>query len=63
MSLFRKKSIEKIVQDAAVRLAPEWGVPLQDRQMLLQEAKMYTEDALMGGQEDASFFITPERNM
>jgi hypothetical protein len=44
-----------------VRLAPEWGVPLPDRQMLMQEAKMYTEDAAMVGQEDGSFFVMPER--
>ena len=49
MSLFRKKSIEKIVQDAAVRLAPEWGVPLQDRQVLKSEAKDYIEMAQMTG--------------
>lgn len=52
-----------IIYHLAVRLAPEWGVPLPDRQLLLQEAKMYTEDALMTGQEDASFFISPERTM
>ncbi len=50
-----------IIYNLAVRLAPEWGVPLPDRQMLMQEAKMYTEDALMVGQEDASLFLQPMR--
>ena len=50
-----------IIYHLAVRLAPEWGVPLPDRQMLMQEAKMYTEDAAMVGQEDGSFFVMPER--
>ena len=51
-----------IIYHLAVRLAPEWGVPLPDRQMLMQEAKIYTDDALMVGQEDASLFIQPMRD-
>ena len=59
---FPEEWYNAIIYTLAVRLAPEWGVPLPDRQMLMQEAKMYTEDALMVGQEDASFYIMPERN-
>lgn len=59
---FPEEWYNAIIYNLAVRLAPEWGVPLPDRQMLMQEAKMYTEDALMVGQEDASFFIAPQRN-
>lgn len=58
---FPEEWYSAIIYHLAVRLAPEWGVPLPDRQMLLQEAKMYTEDALMVGQEDGSFFVMPER--
>jgi hypothetical protein len=58
---FPEEWYNAIIYNLAVRLAPEWGVPLPDRQMLLQEAKMYTEDATMTGQEDASFFIQPMR--
>jgi hypothetical protein len=58
---FPEEWYNALIYHLAVRLAPEWGVPLPDRQMLLQEAKMYTEDALMVGQEDASFFIQPMR--
>jgi hypothetical protein len=59
---FPEEWYNAIIYNLAVRLAPEWGVPLPDRQMLMQEAKMYTEDALMVGQEDASLFVSPQRN-
>jgi hypothetical protein len=58
---FPEEWYNALIYHLAVRLAPEWGVPLPDRQMLLQEAKMYTEDALMVGQEDASLFLQPMR--
>jgi hypothetical protein len=60
---FPEEWYNAVIYHTAVRLAPEWGVPLADRQMLMQEAKSYTEDALMVGQEDASFFIAPERRI
>lgn len=59
---FPEEWYNAIIYHLAVRLAPEWGVPLPDRQMLMQEAKMYTEDAAMVGQEDGSFFVQPERS-
>ena len=59
---FPEEWYNAIIYHLAVRLAPEWGVPLPDRQMLIQEAKMYTEDAAMIGQEDGSFYLAPERN-
>jgi hypothetical protein len=59
---FPEEWYSAIIYHLAVRLAPEWGVPLPDRQMLMQEAKTYTEDALMVGQEDASLFIQPMRD-
>lgn len=52
-----------LVYVTAVLLAPEWGIPLQDRQALKSEMKEYIDMALMVGQEDASFFIRPERRM
>ncbi len=58
---FPEEWYNAIIYHLAVRLAPEWGVPLPDRQMLMQEAKTYTEDALMTGQEDASLFLQPMR--
>jgi hypothetical protein len=52
-----------LVYMTAVLLAPEWGVPIQERQALKAEAKEYIDQASMVGQEDASFFIRPERRM
>ena len=49
-----------LIYTTAVLLAPEWGVPLPDRQVLKAEAKEYTEMAKEVGQEDASFFLQPE---
>ena len=60
---FPEEWYNSVIYHTAVRLAPEWGVPLADRQMLMQEAKAYTEDALMAGQEDGSFFLQPQRRM
>jgi len=50
---------QAIIYQLAATLAPEYGVPLQDRQMLLQEAKMYTEEALSFGNDEASLFFSP----
>lgn len=50
-----------LVYNTATVLAPEWGIPLGDRNMLMGEAKMYTEEALSMGGEDASMFIQPDR--
>lgn len=52
-----------LIYQTAVLLAPEWGIPLQDRQSLRSELKEYIEMATFVGQEDASFFISPERRM
>lgn len=50
-----------IVYKLATILAPEWGVPLEDRNMLKAEAKEYL-DAVDGfGIEDASLFFSPKR--
>lgn len=48
-----------LVYNTAVVLAPEWGIPLGDRNMLMGEAKQYTDEALSMGGEDASLFIQP----
>lgn len=58
---FPEEWYNAIIYNLAVRLAPEWGVPLPDRQLLIQEAKAYTEDALMTGAEDSSFYVQPMR--
>lgn len=50
---------DALIYNLAVRLAPEYGLPLQDRQLLMQEAKMYTEAAEGYGDEDVSWFFQP----
>lgn len=59
---FPEEWYNALIYTLAVLLAPEWGVPLPDRQALKSEAKDYIEMAQMVGQEDASFFIQPERD-
>lgn len=50
-----------IVYKLAVLLAPEWGIPLEDRNMLKAEAKEYLEAVDGFGIEDASLFFSPKR--
>ena len=54
---------DAIVYELAVNIAPEYGVPLQDRQMLKSEAKTYLDQAMGYGDEDSSLFIAPELRM
>jgi hypothetical protein len=51
---------EAIIYGLADRLAPEYGVPLQDRQVLSQQAERFHQTALMFGQEEGSLFFQPE---
>ncbi len=50
-----------IVYKTALVLAPENGVPLEDRKLLLAEANNYWKQASDYGDEDGSFFVMPER--
>lgn len=52
-----------MVYKTAVLLAPEHGVPLEDRKMLQQEAALYWKTASDYGDEDGSFFFQPEERM
>lgn len=49
-----------LIYTLAVVLAPETGLPLQDRQMLSVEAKEYRKMANDYGDEDGSFYIQPD---
>ena len=49
-----------LIYTTAVLLAPEWGIPIPDRQALRAELKEYMDMAKEIGQEDASFFLQPE---
>lgn len=52
-----------LIYKTAVMLAPEIGLPLQDRMELKQQAKEYWDLASNYGDEDGSFYIQPERHM
>jgi len=51
-----------VIYRLAVLLAPEWGIPLPDRQLLKKEADEYLANAMMSEQEDGSFTFSPRRN-
>jgi hypothetical protein len=51
---------QALIYYLAVAIAPEYGLPLQDRQMLLKEAQMYKDMASGYGDEDGSLFIAPD---
>jgi len=48
-----------LVYKTAVALAPEWGIPVGDRNMLMGEAEGYLNEVLSMGGEDASLYIQP----
>lgn len=50
-----------LVYKTAVLLAPEHGVPLNDRTKLEQEAEGFWKKASEYGDEDGSFYMQPER--
>ncbi len=45
----------------ADRLAPEYGIPIQDRQDIRSRAKQLREEALGFGSEEGSIFFSPDR--
>lgn len=54
---------DALIYELAVNIAPEYGVPLQDRQQLKSEAKQYLEQAQGYGDEDSSLFVQPDKQM
>jgi hypothetical protein len=48
-----------IVYKLAVLLAPDWGIPLEDRRLLIQEAETYLKEVEEFGEEDGSIFFSP----
>ena len=50
-----------IIYKLATLLAPEWGIPLADRQDLKKDAAEFIEMAKEVGYEDGSLFIQPNR--
>lgn len=54
---------QALIYTLAVSLAPESGLPLQDRQMLNAEAKEYRKMANDYGDEDGSLYVMPDNQM
>ena len=50
-----------IVYKTAVLLAPEHGIPLEDRKLLMTEASAFWKNASDYGDEDGSMFFAPEK--
>lgn len=59
---FPQEWYEALVYGLAVRLAPEYKLPLQERLMLKEEAKLMKDRAEMAAREAASIFLQPETN-
>lgn len=51
---------EAVIYGLAMRLAPEYGIPLQDRTMFQKEAEYFLQEALSFGTEEGSLFIMPD---
>ncbi len=59
---FPEEWYKALVYNLAMDLAPEWGIPLEDRQQLGREAKMHLDNAKDFGYEDGSVYIQPRGN-
>lgn len=58
---FPEEWVSAIIYGLAVRMAPEYGVPLLDRQLLIQEADKYLKIATDASYEDGSLMFQPDR--
>lgn len=53
---------EALIYGLAWRLSPEYGIPLQDRSLLMKEAEFFHDKALSFGTEEGSLFLQPDRS-
>lgn len=60
---FPSEWIQPLTYLLAWALAPEYGIPPNDRQLLAKEAQFWKDYALSMGSEDSSLFIQPEGRM
>lgn len=51
---------EAAIYGLAHRLSPEYGVPIQDRQMVAKEAEYFLQEALSFGTEEGSLYMQPD---
>lgn len=58
---FPEEWVSAIIYGLAVRMAPEYGVPLMDRQLLMKEADVYLKIAVDNSFEDGSLLFQPDR--
>lgn len=56
---FPQEWYEALVYGLAVRIAPEFGLPLQERMVLKEEAQAIKDRAFMAARENASIIFTP----
>jgi hypothetical protein len=57
---FPQEWFEALKYGLATRLAGEYGIAMEDRKQLLQEAILIKNEALGFGTEEGSFWITPD---
>jgi hypothetical protein len=53
--------MQALIYNLAWALAPEYGIPPTDRNILAQEARYWKEQALSYGSEETSVFFQPDR--
>lgn len=51
---------EALIYGLAWRLAPEYGIPIPDRQALAKEAEYFHQQALSFGSEEGSMYLQPD---
>lgn len=54
--------IQALIYNLAWALAPEYGIPPTDRNILAQEAKFWKSEALSYGSEESSLFLLPRKD-
>lgn len=52
--------LEALIYNLASRLAPEYGLPINDRSFLTKEAIMMKDQALQFGSEEGSLYLQPD---
>lgn len=52
--------LEAVIYNLTHRLSSEYGIPLQDRQMIAQEAQLFLNEALSFGTEEGSLYLQPD---